>query len=177
MSLPFAITALLIVLSAIAAMSLRNLVHCALCLMVTFAGLAALFLQLNAQFVGFAQILVYIGAVAILILFAILLTRSSEMRSATGRTVSSSWALGVVVALATFGSLAMAVLSSTVLRPSIPEPATVTVKEIGTRLMANYVLPLEVIGLLLTAAMVGAALIAMPEPKAHEIADRPSTTP
>ena len=61
--------------SAVAAMSLRNLVHCALTLTVTFAGLAAFYLQLDAQFVGFAQILVYIGAVAILIVFAILLTR------------------------------------------------------------------------------------------------------
>src|SRR5881397_1651634 len=80
MPLPFIIAAVLTLAGAVAAMSLRNLVHCALCLIVTFAGLAALFLQLNAQFVGFAQILVYIGAVAILILFAILLTRSSEMR-------------------------------------------------------------------------------------------------
>ena len=61
--------------SAVAAMSLRNLVHCALALTVTFAGLAAFYLQLDAQFVGFAQILVYVGAVAILIVFAILLTR------------------------------------------------------------------------------------------------------
>ena len=82
MTLPFAIIAGLTVGSAIAAMSLRNLVHCALSLVVTFAGLAALFLQLNAQFVGFAQVLVYVGAVAILIVFAILLTRGAEPGSA-----------------------------------------------------------------------------------------------
>jgi len=175
MSLPFAITAFLIAFSAVAAMSLRNLVHCALCLMVTFAGLAALFLQLNAQFVGFAQILVYIGAVAILILFAILLTRSSEMRSKTTETVSSSWAVGVAIALVTFGSLGVAIFSSTVLKPSSPEPPVVTVKEIGTQLMDNYVLPLEVIGLLLTAAMIRAALIAMPERKRTQIGEQPST--
>jgi len=58
---------------------MRNLVHCALMLTVTFAGLAAFYLQLDAQFVGFAQVLVYIGAVAILVVFAILLTRSSEL--------------------------------------------------------------------------------------------------
>src|SRR5438132_8054749 len=79
MTATFTMLAIITVASALAAMGLRNLVHCALALTVTFAGLAALFLQLNAQFVGFAQILVYIGAVAILILFAILLTRSSEM--------------------------------------------------------------------------------------------------
>src|SRR5947209_20568270 len=104
---PFLILAALTLVSAVAAMSLRNLVHCALCLIVTFGGLAALFLGLDAQFVGFAQILVYVGAVAILILFAILLTRSSDMSTNQVKTVSSSWTFGVAVALATFGSLAL----------------------------------------------------------------------
>jgi len=159
----FIVIAALTLVSAVAAMSLRNLVHCALCLIVTFAGLAALFLQLNAQFVGFAQILVYIGAVAILILFAILLTRSSDILDKQVRTVSASWAVGVAVALVTFASLALAVLSSKLLRAPAPKPATVSVQLIGTELMKNYILPLEVLGLLLTAAMIGAALIAMRE--------------
>jgi len=163
MPLPFAITAALILISAIAAMSLRNLVHCALCLIVTFAGLAALFLQLDAQFVGFAQILVYVGAVAILILFAILLTRSSEMRGPRIRIVSSSWWIGIAVALLAFGAMAFAVFSSHLLKSQAPQPAVVTVKQIGASLMDSYVLPLEVVGLLLTAAMIGAALIAMRE--------------
>ena len=58
--------------------ALKNTVHCALALTVAFAGLALLYLELDAQFAGFAQILVYIGAVAILVVFAILLTRGSE---------------------------------------------------------------------------------------------------
>ena len=78
MPLPFAIIAVLTIAAAAAAMSLRNLVHCALALTVAFAGLASAYLQLDAQFVGFAQILVYVGAVAILIVFAILLTRGGE---------------------------------------------------------------------------------------------------
>jgi len=161
MEIGFTILAAFTLVSAIGAMSLRNLVHCALCLIVTFAGLAALFLRLNAQFVGFAQILVYIGAVAILILFAILLTRSSDMRPQEARTFSaSSWA-GMAVALVTFGSLTLAVSSSTLLKHPTPKSVAVTVKQIGNELMLNYVLPLEVIGLLLTAAMIGAALIAM----------------
>lgn len=163
MSPAFTVLAALILVSAVAAMSLRNLVHCALCLIVTFAGLAAIFLQLDAQFVGFAQLLVYIGAVAILILFAILLTRSSEMLTKGDRTASSSWWMGVAVALLTFGSLAFAVSSSKLLQQPVPGEAKVMVKQIGTELMANYVLPLEVLGLLLTAAMIGAAIIAMRE--------------
>ena len=161
MHLPFYFIAALTLLSAVAAMSLRNLVHCALCLIVTFASLAALFLQLNARFVGFAQILVYVGAVAILILFAILLTRSSEMKT-SARIASSSWWVGISIALVTFGSLAVALSRSALLKHPTSEPATVTVKQIGFDLMENYTLPLEVIGLLVTAAMIGAALIAMP---------------
>ena len=78
MSSVFWILAALTVLGALAAVMLKNTVHCALALTVAFAGLALLFLQLDAQFAGFAQILVYVGAVAILVVFAILLTRGSE---------------------------------------------------------------------------------------------------
>src|SRR6204780_4579406 len=101
MQIAFAIIAALTLVSAIAAMSLRNLVHCALCLAVTFAGLAALYLQLGAPFVGWAQILVYIGAVAILIVFAILLTRSSEARPEP--ILSAGWAVGVAIAVVVLG--------------------------------------------------------------------------
>src|SRR4030095_7064810 len=79
MTVSFVLLALLTVAAAIAAMSLRHLVHCALSLVVTLAGLAALFLQLSAEFVGLAQILVYVGAVAILIVFTILLTRNADV--------------------------------------------------------------------------------------------------
>jgi NADH:ubiquinone oxidoreductase subunit 6 (subunit J) len=158
---PFVIIAVMTLVTAVAAMSLRNLVHCALTLMVTFAGLAALYLQLGAQFVGFAQILIYIGAVAILIVFAILLTRGSEPPREP--VFSRTWVVGVGVAVAVFGLLSGIILSSQALtrelRPS-PEP---TVREIGEQLMTKYVLPLEVIGLLLTAALIGAAIIAMHE--------------
>jgi NADH-quinone oxidoreductase subunit J len=114
MTAAFLIIAALVVVSAAAAMSLRNLVHCALCLVGALAGLAALYLQLDAQFVGLAQILVYIGAVAILIVFAILLTRNCEPLRQPA--VSPSWWMGVAIAVLTFGSLAAMVLSSSVTR-------------------------------------------------------------
>ena len=161
MTLPFAIIAGLTVGSAIAAMSLRNLVHCALSLVVTFAGLAALFLQLNAQFVGFAQVLVYVGAVAILIVFAILLTRSAEPGPPVATTTGAGW--GIAIAVAAFLAMAGAVTSSVVMQRTAPLSSAVTVRAIGEKLMTDYVLPLEVIGLLLTAAMIGAVIIAMQE--------------
>lgn len=158
MTLPFAIIAGLTVGSAIAAMSLRNMVHCALSLVLTFAGLAGLYLQLNAEFVGFTQILVYVGAVSILIVFAILLTRSTEPKDEPATV--TPWA-GIAVAFGAFLTMALAVFGSPVgKRLAAPAPE-VSVKTLGQKLMTDYVLPLEVMALLLTAAMLGAVIIAM----------------
>jgi len=163
MTWPFIIIALLTIASAVATMTLRNLVHCALAFTVTLAGLAALYLQLDAQFVGFAQILIYNGAVAILVVFAILLTRGSEPPQQA--IFSSTWALGVGIAVVVFGVLSAMVLSSHALAPAGPAPAIASVREIGDQLMTKYILPLEVVGLLLTAALIGGVLIAMHETK------------
>lgn len=159
--LAFGLIAFVTLASAVAAMTLRNLVHCALALTITFAGLAAAYLRLNAQFVGFAQLLVYVGAVAILLVFAILLTRGSE--PTTQGIFSSTWAAGVGVALALFGVLTSVILSSRAFRPGSSGARTVKVSQIGDALMTKYILPLEVLGLLLTAALIGAVLLAMRE--------------
>jgi NADH-quinone oxidoreductase subunit J len=166
MTLSFAIIALVIIASAVAAMSLRNLIHCALALTLTFAGLAAAYLQLDAQFVGLTQVLVYIGAVAILVVFAILLTRGGE--PAQGSVFSVSWVWGMGVAIAVLSLLVWAINHSRVLRPEIPPAPPVTVRQIGDALMNRYVLPLEVIGLLLTAALIGAVIIALKDKEAGE---------
>jgi NADH:ubiquinone oxidoreductase subunit 6 (subunit J) len=147
--------------AAAAAMSLRNLVHCALSLVVSLAGLAALYLTLGAQFVGFAQILVYVGAVAILIVFAVLLTRSDAVPNQT--VLSPGWLTGMVISAVVFATLGWAVLHSTGLPKETSPVPEATVKNIGDLLMTQYVLPLEVIGLLLTAALIGAVIIAMKE--------------
>src|SRR2546427_50270 len=113
MTLPFAIIAIVTIAAAVAAMSLRNLVHCALALTVAFAGLAAAYLQLDAQFVGFTQILVYVGAVAILVVFAILLTRGGETSPASG--LSPSWLSGVAVSVSVVAVLVWAINRSAIL--------------------------------------------------------------
>jgi NADH-quinone oxidoreductase subunit J len=162
MTISFAIICALTVASAIAAMTLRNLVHCALSLALAFAGLAAFYLQLEAQFAGFVQILVYIGAVAILIVFAILLTRGNEP---VGQSLCGShWSVGLVVAILVFAVIGTTIVSSKVLtdRQEAPVPSA-SVRQLGDQLMTRYVLPLEVLGLLLTAAMIGAVILAMQE--------------
>jgi|SRR6266404_1911880 len=163
MTFPFLILAIVTLAGAVAAITLRNLVHCALALTVAFAGLAGIFLELDAQFVGFAQILVYIGAVAILIVFALLLTRGTEPAGQT--RFSSGWLTGAAVAAAVFGILSSAILSTKSVVGLISSPPQASVRQIGDLLMTKYVLPLEVVGLLLTAALIGAAIIAMQERK------------
>ena len=161
MSPVFLIIAFVTLFAAAAAMSLRNLVHCALSLVVALAGLAALYLQLDAQFVGFAQILVYVGAVAILIVFAVLLTRSDATPNQA--ILAPGWIVGIAVSAVVFATLGWAALNSTGLPKEMSPAPVATVKNIGDMLMTQYVLPLEVIGLLLTAALIGAVIIAMKE--------------
>ncbi|HWG22414.1 MAG TPA: NADH-quinone oxidoreductase subunit J [Terracidiphilus sp.] len=169
MNVVFWILAVVTVAGALAAVTLKNTVHCALALTTAFAGLALLFLELDAQFAGFAQILVYIGAVAILVVFAILLTRGSE--TPDSGVFSRTWFAGLLIAAAVFAVLGWAVLHSTAALPgsegSAMAPA-VTVQQIGNALMSRYVLPLEIVALLLTSAMIGAVIVAL-----HEKGEQP----
>jgi NADH-quinone oxidoreductase subunit J len=162
MSFAFYLVAALTVAGGLATVMLKNTVHCALALTVAFAGLALLFLQLDAQFAGFAQILVYIGAVAILVVFAILVTRGTE--TPEGGIYSRNWRAGLAIAAAVFAVLGWAVLESARVMPQgAAAPPAVTVREIGNALVGRYVLPLEIVALLLTAAMIGAVIVAMHE--------------
>ncbi len=169
MELAFIVLGLLTLTSAIAAMAMRQLVHCVLCLSVTLAGLGGFYLLLNAEFVAFAQILVYVGAVTILVVFATLLTRGGNPEVGVA-IFSSSWFKGIAVAVLAAGSLLFCVLTtSSIQRPLTAKPKA-DVKMIGDKLMTSHVLALEVIGLLLTAAMIGAVIIAMPErPKESKV--------
>lgn len=147
-------------------MTLHRLVHCALALTVAFAGLAGLYLNLGAEFVGLAQLLVYVGAIAILIVFAILLTQGGE--GAEEHVFSPAGLAGAVIALAVFAVLAWAVETSGLAGTHAVTTATPsnTMRQIGLELMQRYVLPLEVIALMLTAALIGAVLLALREKRA-----------
>lgn len=155
----------LTIVSAVAAMTLRNPVHCALTLVLTFGGLAGIYLGLGAQFLGLAQVLVYVGAVAILLLFVLLVTRSGEAGTeerSRERAEEKTWQ-GWGIALVVGAVLAVGAWSAGELpqRPAAPELPGV--RDIGESLMTEFVLPLQVIGVLLTAAMIGAAIIALRE--------------
>jgi len=156
----FYIIALFTVVSAFCAISLRNLVHCALCLALSFLGVAGLFLHINAGFVAFAQILVYVGAVAILIVFAILLTRNAEDSDdvAERSNLLVSIPLTVIV-----GALLLNAAFSTQVAMSAQPATAPPVRDLGRALMTTHLVPLEIIGVLLTVALLGAVVLALPD--------------
>jgi NADH-quinone oxidoreductase subunit J len=159
MTVIFLVLAAITVAGTAAAMGLRNAIHCVLALTVGFAGVAGLYLELDAQFVGFTQIMVYVGAVAILAVFAIMMTHKPGLIEAT--VFSKHWLAGAIVAAAVFSVLAWAIGSSGVSAQPLPQQPDLTVQQIGDALMHHFVLPLEIMGLLLTAALIGAVVIAM----------------
>jgi len=173
-SIAFLVVALVTLASAVAAMSLRNLVHCGLCLALTFAGLAVIYLQLSAEFVGLAQILVYVGAVAILIVFTILLTRNAEVHISP---VSRSWTVGLVVALIVCASLVLPMMKSPGLNRAPALKTEAPVRLIGEKLMTQYVIPLEAIALVLTAALLGAVVVAMRDEPERKVGRGVPTAP
>jgi NADH-quinone oxidoreductase subunit J len=161
MNAVFYLLAAITIGGGLAAILLKHLIHAALAVTVAFAGLALLFLQLDAQFAGFAQILIYIGAVAILVVFAILLTHGSELPR--DGVFSRSWIAGLMIAAGVFAVLGWAVLAGIDGVPQQNAVPAATVLDIGTALVGRYVLPLEIVALLLTAATIGAVIVAMHE--------------
>src|SRR5437762_6988972 len=157
MSASFVIISIFTLAAALAAATLRKLMHAALSFAVALVGLAAFFFLLGAEFVGLVQIFVYIGAVAVLIVFTILLTRDD-----VGKVSSFNWG-GVIVAVAVFAGLVWAIAKTKSLQSALPQIEPVTVQRIGELLMTNYVWPLQCVGVLLTAALIGALILVMEE--------------
>jgi NADH-quinone oxidoreductase subunit J len=164
MTLIFLILAAITIVGTAAAMSFRNPIHCILGLTVGLVGLASLYLLLGAQFVGFTQIIVYVGAVAILAVFAIMMTQGGRRQSEaeTKPEITPTLLAGVAVAGAVFAVLAWAILAHPVGAAGQSSQPVVSVNQIGELLMHKYVLPLEIMAVLLTAALIGAVIIAMP---------------
>ncbi|PYI86870.1 MAG: NADH-quinone oxidoreductase subunit J [Verrucomicrobia bacterium] len=153
----FILIAILTLGAALAAATLRKLMHAALSFAVALVGLASFFFLLGAEFVGLALVFIYIGAVAVLIVFTILLTRRD-----VGKDRGFNWG-GVLIALAVFGALTWSILKTQSLAIVAPHIRALTVKRIGEALMTSYVWPLQCVGLLLTAALIGALVLVMEE--------------
>ncbi|MCG3148005.1 MAG: NADH-quinone oxidoreductase subunit J [Verrucomicrobiae bacterium] len=152
------------VLGALLAVTLRNLVHCVLSLILFFLGIAAHYFLLRADFIGAVQILIYIGAVAVLILFAIMLTRNVTGEAGPQEVVGVKWWIGSLCAALTAGLISFAVRADSVAETLSPGPkATVAVADIGKGFVGNWIVPFEAMAVLLTAALIGAVVIALEE--------------
>ena len=157
----FWILSLVIIMSAIMVVSLRNVFHCALFLILALFGVAGIFVMLEAEFIAAAQVLIYVGAVAILMIFAIMLTSNLASRSIrqTNENVLVSFFVSAVFAFAT-----MILIGSThVWQYEIKDLSTENTLTLGKYLMTEYVLPFEVVSVLLLAAMIGAIVLARKE--------------
>jgi len=156
-SAAFTVIAIFMLAAAMAAATLRKLIHAALSFAVAFVGVAAFFFLLGAEFVGLALVFIYIGAVAVLIVFTILLTRRE-----VGKDRGFNWG-GVLIGVAVFAGLTWSILKTQSLPIVAPHIRALTVKRIGEALMTSYVWPLQCVGLLLTAALIGAFVLVMEE--------------
>lgn len=164
-------TPLLIVFIVVAAVTLgaalmvvttRNLVHAALWLVLTLFGVAVMFVLLNAGFLAVAQVVIYIGAIAILMIFAIMLTRNVAAESNPQINDNWIWAAGLSIAL--FASLAWLLSGWGGFSMALPElsPRADPLRELGAALVSPdlYVIPFEVASVLLLAALIGAIMVA-----------------
>lgn len=160
----FIFSGLLILFSALMVVTTRNLIHAALWLISTLLGVAVLFVLLEASFLAVVQVVVYIGAIAIMFIFAVMLTRK-ELRD-KGAQVNSGWPVAAVLALAVFVGL-LAIFSKW--GGVLNQPGEIVggsdglIQQLGVALTSPdlFVLPFEVASVLLLAALVGSVYVAM----------------
>lgn len=170
----FVLLTILTLSSAIVVVTRRNLFHAALALMVSFVGVAGFYVTLDAGFLAAAQLLVYIGAISILIIFAIMMTR--RMMQTTEPSYNSQRGLSIAGALLTLVILALVITRYWPFTPDLNSPfASMTVvdeailrgsvAELGRSFVGldAYVIPFEVASILLLGALVGAILVAWPK--------------
>ncbi len=141
----------------------RNLVHAALWLVLALLGVAIFFVLLNASFLAVAQVVIYIGAIAILMIFTIMLTRRVAVGSADSQ-LNANWGWAAFIAVALFAGLVWLLSGWNGFNITAQQmsPRTDTIRQLGTALVSPsaYVIPFEVASILLLAALVGAIVVA-----------------
>ena len=156
-NLAFGIIAAVMAVAAIADVTVRNVVHAALSLVVVLAGIAAQFILLQAEFVGLVQVLIYIGAVIVLFLFGIMLTRDPMRRNAD---LDNNQRLGAVLASALILAVLVYLLADTFEGVDIDLVSPTPTSAVADSIFRTYVIAFEVVSMLLLAALVGAIVIA-----------------
>ncbi len=156
-NIAFGILAAAIVVSAIRVVTVQNVVHAALYLVIVLAGVAGNYFLLGAEFVGVSQIIVYIGAIVVLFLFGIMLTQAHIGR--VGQLDNDQRWVAAAVALFLAGTLAT-VLQLAFRDQKINFGPLQRTSDIGISIFQTYVIPFEVVSIVLLAALVGAIVIA-----------------
>jgi NADH-quinone oxidoreductase subunit J len=166
----FVLLGLIALGSALLVVTTNHLVHSALWLVVTLGALAGCYLLLAAEFVAWVQVLIYLGAVVVLLLFALMLTRAPTGRQ-PDLTVSNRW-IAALVAVLTAGVLVTSVVSGfRDVRIDLNGPLVGTAGVTGELIFRRWVLPFEALSVLLLAALVGAIALSR---GTHESADEPA---
>ncbi|HEY63921.1 MAG TPA: NADH-quinone oxidoreductase subunit J [Caldilineae bacterium] len=143
--------------SALLMVTSRNLFHSALFMAASFLGVAGLYILLEAEFLAVVQILIYVGAIATLIVFAIMVSRG--LMRGTEPSVNTQWPIVAVGALLLFGILAFIAAQARSPLPASDPPGDI-IARIGQAFVSTYVIPFEVASALLVIAMIGAIIIA-----------------
>ena len=154
----FAALALVGTVAALRLVTAKNVVHAALYLVVTLATVAAVYLLLAAEFVAWVQVLIYVGAIVVLLLFGLMLTRAPiglEVLDNQQRGSSAIVAGGVLAGLT--------IVLWDAFEGAEIELSTSTTADVGENLFRSYILPFEVVSFLLLAALVGAIVLARRE--------------
>jgi NADH:ubiquinone oxidoreductase subunit 6 (subunit J) len=155
-SVLFFLLAVGVVGAGIAVVTLRNIIHSAVAMMVCFGSLAGMYALLGAPIVAAAQVLIYLGAISVLILFAIMLTQAGDANLPA--PFHRQLPIAVVVALAIVGTVGWAVVRTDWrMAGGAVEAAVETIAE---TLLTDFALPFEIISLLLLAAIIGAIYLA-----------------
>ncbi len=154
----FWILAIVMGFGAMRVVTTRNVVHAALYLVVTLIGAAAMYILLFAEFVAWAQVLVYVGAVVVLMLFGLMLTRAPI---GSDDYDNNQRGLAAVVAAGIFGVTSWITVEAFEGKNiEFDRDDGVTAADVGREIFSNYVLPFEVVSVLLLAALVGAVVVA-----------------
>jgi NADH-quinone oxidoreductase subunit J len=156
-NIAFGLIAAAIVLAALRVVTTRNIVHAALYLIVVLAGVAAQYFLLGAEFVGTAQILIYLGAIVVLFLFGIMLTRA-PLKGESSLDNDQRW-LAAVVAILLLGVMSYVVIDAFD-DQELPADTVQRTAEVADSIFSTYLVPFEVVSVLLLAALVGAVVIA-----------------
>ena len=147
-----------VLIFALGVVTLRNLFHCALCLAAALIGTAVVYVVLQAEYLAAIQILLYVGAVVTLVIFAIMLTE--HLAAKTVRQNNSQSPLAIAGLLGFVALVAALVLKTPWPVTPTALQAKVSVMGLGKALMGAYVFPFEVISIILIAALIGTVVIA-----------------